>query len=329
MAVISISITESAQQIISGIPQSVSLSTNIPATIFYTLDGTVPTTSSSVYVSAIILPTNNPGVVLSLFATNGTDTSAVTTKTYGPLMSAARQPHDTVIGLSAQKISYSKFPFGDNAPITPVRYGKSGGITVDAPDVPNIPDGYDGTATHTFINGTDQPLTGYEFVYSTTNSKGETGNGIGTLPGKTTIRVPTPTSPSSSSKASDKFFNPKAMVIYQDSREPPFDDVSQLNRGYFSLANLERSRNGSLLMNTAFESSSVTGSFLRSHYNPKDNTITYYYRDSDTGRWIISVEPWLPKSSNIGALNQIILSSKTSGIGFVFKWIPFMSRKLI
>lgn len=329
MSVISISITESTQQILSGVPKNVSLSTNVPSTIFYTLDGTDPDATSSVYVGTINLPTNNPSVTLKILASNGVNSSAIISKLYAASSMGLRKPHDTVIGLTPGIGVPDLFPYGDNGPLNPIRYGKTGGITVDAPDVPNISDGYNGTATMTSASGTDKPLSSYEFVYSTANSKGETGHGIGTLPGTATIVVPATGEQQESSKTNDKFFNPKAMVIYQDSRNAPYNDLPQINRGYFSLQNLERSRNGALLMNTAFDSSSVTGSFLRQHFNPKDNTITYYYRDSDSGRWIISVEPFAPKNDNIGALYRIIFSARSNGSSHVFKWIPFMSRKLI
>src|SRR3990167_6391539 len=116
MAVISITITEATKQVVSGIPSSVTLSTNIPSTIFYTLDGTTPTVDSSVYVGPILIPTDDASVTLGLFATNGVDSSAVITKVYGPTMSATRQPHDTVIGLTPSIGSSNNFPFGDNAP---------------------------------------------------------------------------------------------------------------------------------------------------------------------------------------------------------------------
>jgi hypothetical protein len=330
MSVISISIIESTQQIISGVPRSISLSSNIPATIFYTLNGLDPDINSLVYTGVINLPTNNSSVTLKILATNGIDSSAIISKIYAPSTLGLRKPHDTVIGLTAGVGTPDLFPFGDNGPLNFTTYGKSGGITVDAPDIPNaISDGYDGTATNTSAGGMDKPAINYEFVYSTRNNLGETGNGIGSLPGKITILVPKSSIPQESSKASDKFFNPRAMVIYQDAREQPYDDVSQLNRSYFSLQNTERSRDGSLITNTAFDSSSVTGTFLRSHYNKKDNTITYYYRDSDSGRWIISIEPFHPKNDNIGALYRVCFSAKSAGSQYVFSWIPFMSRRLI
>lgn len=328
MTVISVTITESTQQIIAGIPQTLIFDVNIPATIFYTLDGTTPTTSSSIYVETITLPTNFPSINLKLFATDGINSSDIISKIYAPTTSLARMPHDTVVGLSANgPTQQSIFPFGDFSPDLPLAYGKSGGLVVDDPNVTNIPDGYDGVGG--VSNGTDLPLSSYSFIYSTANAEGETGNGIGTLPAKITIKVPLPTNPSTSSVMSDKFFNPKAMVIYQDSRNASYDNVPQLNRAYFSLQNPERDSNGSLLLNTAFDSSTITGSFLRSHYNPSDNTINYYYRDKATNQWIISKEVFTPRNPNLGALYQVVFAARGATVGTVFKWIPFASRKLI
>ena len=53
MAVITITINESSDQILAGIPKYITLTTNIPATIFYTLDGTTPTTLSDMAVGQI------------------------------------------------------------------------------------------------------------------------------------------------------------------------------------------------------------------------------------------------------------------------------------
>jgi hypothetical protein len=327
MAVITITITESSQQIVSGIPKSVTLATNIPASIFYTLDGTTPTMMSPLYVQPIALPTNNPGVTLKLFATNGVDISDVISEKYAPDITQLRYPHDTVIGLTSSSL-VDRYPFGDQRPNTNVGYGSTGGLTVDAFDVPNIPDGYDGTGTGTRSNGTDLPKSSYDFVYSETNRRGERGHGIGTLPGKVSIFKPPVTPPSTSSSTSDKMFNPRAMVIHQDYRNPPTDpNISYLNREFFSLQNPERSREGHLFQNRGIDSNGVSGSLIRSHFNAQNNTITYYYRDSDTGRWIISVEA-AGMNPKLSSLASMVFSSRSDGAGYVYKWIPFASRRL-
>lgn len=329
MTVISLNLSESTEQIVSGIPKTLTVTASVPSTIFYTVDGSLPTTDSNVYIGPISLPTNNSSVNFQTFATDGVVSSSVLQKIYSPNLIGARLPHATVIGLNTQGPNQiDSFPFSDFSPDNPLPYGKSGGITVDDPSIINIPDGYDGAGN--IANGTDLPLTSYKRIFSTTNSEGETGPGIGTLPAKVTIKVPIPVNPSSSSDTSSKFFNPKAMVIYQDSSKPSYDNVSQLNRASFSLVNTEREKNGAYLMNNAFDSSTISGSFLRSYFNPKDNTINYYYRDAFTNQWIISKEHFIPRNPDLGALYKVVFSSRGNGnIGQVFKWLPFASRKLI
>jgi hypothetical protein len=329
MAVIGVTITESTTQLLAGIPQSVVIESSIPASIFYTLDGSEPTTDSNIYVGPVTLPTTSGTVVLKIFVTDGVDSSPIITKTYAANMTGARLPHTKVLGQDTFANNQANlFPFGNPYQVVPSAYGTSAGIIVDSPELENIPDGYDGTATGTAPSGTDQPLSTYDLIFSTANSLGERGHGIGTLPANVTIPPPVP--PNTSSNVNDKFFNPRALVIYQDGREPPTDpNVSQLNRQFFSLEDPERIRNGALLFNTALDGSQPTGSFVRAHYNPRDNTTTYYYFDSATLRWIISKEPCQPKTSVSTGLFNIAFSSRQQGSGVVFKWMPFVGRKLI
>src|ERR1700733_172706 len=79
---ISITITESSSQTMPGIPDTITLSTNVPATIFYTLDKRIPNTLSPVYLSPILMPQNLLTVVLNIFASNGIDSSTVITQIY-------------------------------------------------------------------------------------------------------------------------------------------------------------------------------------------------------------------------------------------------------
>ena len=82
MAVISIIINESDEQIIDGIPRFVSVSTNISSSIFYTLDGSDPTLMSDQYLEPILLSSNASKVILKVFATNGVDSSPIVEEQY-------------------------------------------------------------------------------------------------------------------------------------------------------------------------------------------------------------------------------------------------------
>ncbi len=326
MAVISITITESERQLIYGVPRSVILTVNIPSTIFYTLDGSEPDTSSDVYVGELELPTTST-VTLKIYATNGSDSSSIITQEYGTALTGRKSYYSSVTGIDTpSNDSVSLFPFSDGGSNFTAIYGDTGLIPVDSPNITNIPDGYDGTGTGTITNGTDLPLTSYQIKYSETNSKGERGHGIGTLPATVTIRA-TSDVPISSNITS-RLFNPKAKVIFIDSRDSEYDpNLVNIIPQSFSLGNPEKMQDGLQFHQSAMDDAGPTGKFIRSCFNPKDNTKTYYYFDFATLRWIIAVEPY--NTANDINLASIIFSSRDNGAGYVFKWLPFMSRTMV
>lgn len=330
MAVITIIIVESEEQFLFGIPQTLTLSTNIPATIFYTLDGSEPTTSSLVYVSPIIMPRDQTSVTFKAFATDGVDTCPVITQIYKPNIEVTRRPMDKVT-LSSKEPKEAIFPYGSNTTESPYVWGSFGpsGAIVDKPGTENIPDGYDGSGTATYANGTDLPLEEYLIRFSETNYLGERGRGLGTVPTQNTLVTVDP--PPQSSNINDRMFDPRAMVIYQDSREDPRDpDIVHFNRASFSLqdSNEYKEKNAALLHATGFEKSGASGSFVRSTFNPRENTTTYYYFDSQTLRWIISTEPAQTSPTN-QSLSNIVFSSRGSGSRYIYKWIHFKRSRLI
>lgn len=326
MAIISFSIQESEQQNVSGIPTKILASTNIACSIFYTLDGTIPTVESDIYLNYIKLPTNQNTVVLKLYATNGEVESLILTKEYKSNLYGQRNFLSEVTNYSMQMTTPAAFT--DNALKIPPEYGGAGIPAIDSDQIANSTfSGYDGTATNTKIGGTDLPLPNYDFIYSTTDALGQRGHGIGTLPGTVTIRPQE--APPLASNANDKFFNPKALVIYQDSRDTPFDEnIVQLNKQFFSLQDPEKTRDGVDFYTPAFDGQSLSASFLRAHHNQKDQTMTYYYFDSRALRWIISKEHYTPKSQTSINLSNMIFSPRGVGIARVFKWMPFHYRKL-
>lgn len=319
MAIISLSITESPIQYVSGIPIEVSVDANIPCVIFYTLDGTDPTEASQIVVGNIKLPTDGTEVTLKLYATNGTDSTPIITQTYATNINNIRYKQ-------------AKFTYvADPSPAT-FGYGESGiiarysGIALEPMDDPSIDgysDGYDGTATGTSVGQTDKPFNRqyYDIRYSETDSHGRRGKGIGTLPANVTISQWQ--SPTNSNSANSKLFNPRALVIYQDGREPPADLSRPLiNSGAFNSFNPEKTRGGQELSKLAHESSNFFGRFVGAHHNSYENTTTYYYRDSLENRWIISKEQ-TKSISNPGGITNFILPKTDIAKHRVFKWFLF------
>jgi hypothetical protein len=329
MAVISITFTESPVQKYAGIPLTITLTASIPSTIFYTLDGTDPTTSSSVAIGPITMPTGVMTVVLKAFATDGVDTSGIVSQTYGTSTVPDRQPHDKVTGIDTG-CDRAHFPFGSPGPAPGVNgiYGNTGGTTVDNKLDPREATGYDGEGSPTGYMGT--PLTQYDWVFSETDDIGQQGRGIGTLPAHVFV-VPDRQNNEhqEQSSTSSPFFDPKALVIYQDSREAtPDDNITQLMRPYFALEEPGKVRDGALLQTS--EGIAPSGALTRAIYNAAHNTVTYYYYDNRVGRWIISTEPFRARDPNLGNMAQMVFTSRTrQGVGFVFKWIPFQYRRLI
>lgn len=330
MATITISITESPLQLLAGIPSTVSLETNIPATIFYTLDGTDPTVDDLVFVSdPITMPTDRSQVILKAFATDGVDSSAIVTQVYTTNVVPARNPHDKVT-LGQESCGQATYPFGSSASILnqPAVFGNTGGVVLDDSQEPREADGYDGAGG--LAGFYTPPESQYDFLFSETNNIGERGRGIGTLPARVISVTPRNDNEQvESSNTASALFNPRALVIFQDSREEPYDqDVPKINRPYFDLEDQTKARDGSLLTN--IDAITPAGSFLKQHYNPTDNTMTYYYYDNRVARWIISKEPYSPAQNPTTNLAGIVSrSSRGGGVGLVFKWIPFKYRRLV
>jgi len=329
MSLITVTITESEAQRISGVPEYVTLSTNLPSTIYYTLDGTDPDTSSLVYTGGeLVMPTNQPSVTLKLFATNGADSSAIIERHFRPNIILGRQTHDRVVisedcGDCEPSIYTSP---GTGSPTAWTSIGPDD-LIVDKPDVTSTPSGFDADGNP--AGGTDLDLSEYLIRFSDSNrANTERGRGIGTLPSQTTI-APKEAPPTASDR--NNLFNPRALVIYQDSRVPPDDpNVVNINRQFFSLPNPETYKDGILLNTTGIEGNVPTGSLLRSHFNPRDNTMRYYYFDSQALRWIISIEPFTPPSARTHGLQKIVFSSRDGAGGRkVFRWIPFKGSRLI
>lgn len=320
MAVINITITQSPMQLVSGIPISVTLEPSQPSTIFYTLDGSDPTSSSFVYFEPISLKAFGESVTLKFFATDGINTSPIFTELYAPNITGARQPHDQIISNQDPFLNRATFPFGSSvAELNPdIVYGNTAGPIVDNGQPPRILDGYDGTATATPAGYVKLPTSQFEFLFSETNSIGQYGKGIGTLPANVIyIKPRIDNKVQQSSSTSDKLFNPKALVIYQDGTNPNQPDFPIINRAHFDLESPTK-RDGSGLNPENLTSS---GTFVKSHYNPTDNTVTYYYYDNRVGRWIISKEPYVQKNPNLGNLSGLVWrTSRDKGLGFVFKW---------
>jgi hypothetical protein len=328
MVVISVSIIESSEQLIAGFPKSVSLSANVPSTIFYTTDGSDPTTLSSVYTTPIALPTDVLEYKLKVFATNGSDNSPVITADYSTnIIDNTRLPH-AGSGTAAENTPISLYPYGSNSPAPYFDYlnNATTGTTVLSPSLPIIPYGFDAMGNAV---GANKPSDDYMNVYSTTDYQNKSYNGVGNLPGTVTVigRRSALDHDGEESSRSSRFFNAKAMVVFQDSTNEDPSNPVQINPQMFSMENLEITKDGSPLRSSGLDSATITGSFLRSHYNPRTQMITSYYRCSSTNRWIISTFPYESKPDQ-NNYSSMVFGKHDQGVGRVYTWNLFRYRTL-
>jgi len=326
MAVISITITASEEQVVSGIPRNIALSSNITSTIFYTLNGEDPTILSDIYITPILIPNSTLSITLKVLATNGTDYSPIITEIYQTnILDNARLAHSTTdqpTGSQADPL----YPFGTDESQPVGMFVNTAGITVDNSILPTYSNAFNADGYPAAFTNEPYTIENYSIIYSTKNAQGQQGPGIGTLPGNVTIDVPA--SPPQESDQFSNMFDPRALVIFQDfSKENP-EDPPIINRQFFTLDNPERSRDGNAFYTTAMDAPAATGSFLRSHYNPRDGTITYYYLDTSTNRWIISKTPYKPTGTWDGNLAGVVSGGKSNGSHYVYEWVPFQRRVL-
>lgn len=320
MGVITISAASSARQLVSGIPQYITLSTNLTSVMFYTLDGTVPSQSSTVYVGQIEMPRDASLVRLRAFATNGIDTSGSLDVTYKTVITAnIRLPQAKVTFL--EDITYVNCAIGQSSGGVKVSYSQPHMNTVDSAGTANTSvDGYNADGSFP-ARGSDEPIPDYMIKHSETDRLGRTGRGIGTIPKTEIVYVP---EPPGETRLGSKTFDPRAMVLFADSRDDT--DTVHLFRPYFFDVHPEKNRIGTFYESFASDGHRLmSGSFISRHFNPKENTWTYYYRDSITNRWIISVEPASVRSqSGRGAnLSNIYTTRQMQGSSYVFRWVLF------
>lgn len=330
MVVISVTVTESAEQIVAGIPRTVAISTNVPTSIFYTLDGSTPTLFSAMYTGPIFLSTSSLSITLNILATNGVDSSPIVTEIYVTNMvegTNARLPRSGTTAEAEQSIP-NPYPFGTN-PIQPnasFLNTADAGITVDNPAFPSASTGFDGAGNP--VGFTNQPydLTNYSIKYSTTDREGQTGLGIGNLPAS--VKILAESAAPETTNQNSNLFDPRAFVIFQDSTTENPNDPAHINRMHFSLENPEKTRDGNLYFNSGLDAPPVSGTFLRSHYNPRTNMMTYYYLDTWTNKWIISTTPYVQNGTFDGNLSGVAQAGGGAGGKYVFEWLPFTRRVL-
>lgn len=291
MAII-ITVVQSTNQIISGIPEYVEVETNVPSVIFYTFDGTDPTIESEFLTGTrLLLPTAVNNVLLKLIAIAGSESSDIF-------------EHEWITTVNA----------------VTKRFEQTQGINI-LPPSSQVVDSIAVTA-----DGTAARETSIEFVdlemKATDRDKYKKFEG-----GKTSLEfinfrleilvneIPYQSKVSSTNNNLD--FDPKAGLIIIDGSTPEkmsAQSIKIINRPNNTMA----PRSDAYNYRTSQESVQ-SSNLVRYFINPKTGKMVFYYFDSRECRWIQSIQQITPKVLDIG---QQVGNPK------VFSWIqdPIMSK---
>lgn len=298
MPVVILTFTKLGTEIISGIPEFVEITANVPAMIFYTLDGSLPTVFSSSYTDPIEMPKDRGSITLSAVAYfldgyGDLVPSSVLTKTYYT-DNAYQGTHHRRFWFEG--ITYI-FPGGKNIPFW---YDEAGNVKV----VLDLP--LEEYQNNELISDRDEqglyvPNPETEVIHTPSN---ETATPIDN--DLTNYDVPT-----------NPMFDPDARVIVVDGRDRRnIDDTLMLNGPYMSLRDPRRNFYGVDFLSTD-GTNYISGSLTKAHYNRSKEVIVFYYFDSTAGRWIKSIQRLEPVAAASLPPNSVVSNP------VVFKWNNF------
>jgi len=290
MAVVTLTFTGSEDQIVSGVPRYMTIESNVPATIYFTIDGSTPTTSSPIYTTTFEMPDGVNSVTLSAFGVDGDGVS-------GPILTqifAADTTRATVsrhTGLEGFVLDRADMGndtvYGWDADGEPARFID---VDLDTLDVIRKETGYLGIAEGTEIEvSVPDP--------STTGSLIDDGF----IPFSTPQHA--------------QFFNRRARMVLIDNRED--NDIRLTLRPYGSLHDIYREFGGKRIREAADDAAYVSGGFVRRFYDAKNNVMVSYYFDHNEHRYIKNIQE-LPE--NIRTTNNLGIQPN-AGPPIVFKWM--------
>ena len=284
MAILSLTITASDREVISGIPEYIEFSTNVTSTVFYTLDGSTPTVDSEIAVGKVFMPLDGTRVVVKSFAVSMDATSSIISVEYYTVQNITK---NRLIGNKGNPVSLA----GEE-------------------QVESL--GYDGSGNPERIITKD--LQDLDFIASTTNSIGEDISGDSTLkyvnfsPRMKDVQTIT-------SSANSAYFDPKASVIFINGELTFENDLLRIyNRPHNTMEPVGKfyTQNQSEMA----QSGMITGNLSRYMYNPNTGKIVFYYYESRENRTIISQQ-------TIEKRPQTVIQSNSKGMDgkFVFRWV--------
>lgn len=280
---ITLQILEGDTELLDGFPEYITFETDVPATVYYTLDGSAPTEDSLIAVSEVYLPTLSGTVELKAIAISGGKSSEIISTEYSNDSSGLNGPRHS---------------------------GLEGAVVMRYNDSAEYSGAYGSDGTEKQLSAKD-PLD-LDIKASTSDMYGKSIDG-----GKTSrdfINFALGSAPEDSgvkTSASDYNFDPTAKFILIDgfSENAQKNQVVKIvNRPYNNfdpVSNFYTERLGQ-------KEPIITGNFVRSFYNKKTGKYVSYYWESLESRWI--------RSEQRIELNKLNINGSSSN-KFVYRWI--------
>lgn len=317
MAQITLTITESEKEIVSGIPQYISIEADEICNIYYTFDKSTPTTNSSIYVDKLYLTSEYPTLTVKLYATNGSDESEIYELKYGPTLTANKRLPMSQTSATSTKKRRDPYPFGTISSQPDVIFIDRGNSNRNMFDgtVDGYSNGYDSDGYANNYTNLPYNIENYKIVYSTVNSKGESYPGVGNLPAEVIVELKKDRP--EETNANDKMFDPRAFVTYVDANDPNIGmDFIQSQSMSFEDPTVNDGSKLTGLRNT-------TAQLVRTSYS-NDGTMTTYHFDSCANRWLI-VKSKYARNKFVDNLSGYVLG-RTNGAQYVKTWVPYIRR---
>lgn len=293
--IVTLTFEGSEREIVSGFPETVTITSSSPATIYYTLDGSLPTQMSTVYTEPIRLPTDGQSITLSAvgYFLDGYNNLVPT-----PVLS-------NIYSTDVSTIKWARYFFYE-------------GIAYMYPGGQNIPFFYDSDGyASIFIDVPEDDLFNVT-IPSRRDALGsniEYENKVGKIPSEETQDRYDDNFQSFDKPTNDNF-NPHALFILIDGRVPTTDaDVTLINGPSMNLRDPRRNFGGIdfySINNTNYRSANMA----RMSYDRKREIVVFHYYDTNNGRWVRSVQ-------HLPQIDVRSLPKPSIRQPVVFKWFNF------
>lgn len=276
MTVVTLTFEGSEKEIVSGIPKFMTIESNVPATIYFTLDGSTPTTDSPIYIDTFEMPDNKNTVVLSAFGEDSDgNTSPILTQSFAPDISIVNVTRN--VGLE--------------------------GIVVDR--------AFDDTDNVYNYDADGNPASVTDFSVENLNLRLlRSEKGLYGLSDGVAVEVSVPDPESTQTYRDDglvpfstpeigELFNPEARFILVDGRKD--NDIHITVKPYGSLHNIYKEFGGKRLLEPAGDAAYISGGQVRRFYDKKNNVMVAYYFDHNEARWVKTINELPDSVPGIGA----------------------------